>query len=164
MLYLGGFLVYLTFFSFCLFLEKKRTRKWNAVLHPKMRWGTDVTITLYCAALIYTVFFTIISVILADNIFYFRIMMIAFIMLIFFSLVSKISLVITNEKITRTHLIGKTVIAIDAVEFVSNGFFIIIKGENKVIWICTKGYESGLQEIRKRLLQICYSHGLNAKS
>lgn len=61
-------LIYLSLFILCVGIEIKRNKKWNSIFYPKSRFDSKAIDTIYCISFVYMTFFTIINLIIDENI------------------------------------------------------------------------------------------------
>lgn len=150
-----SYLIYLSLFMLCVGIEIKRNKKWDSIFYPKSRFDSKAIDAIYCISFVCMTFFTIINLIIGDTIeLCICIILCGLAMLLSAFFLSKTYILITNDKIIKKSLFGKTIINIKSIKSIETGYFIKIKSKNNLIVLETKFYDSGIINIKKRLNEI----------
>lgn len=148
-------LIYLLVFVICFMLEIRRNMKWNLIKYPKSRLESQGITAIYFILFIIEVFFMIINLLIGESAdLCVSITLVELLMMFMVFILSRVSIVITDDKIIKKNFLGKTIIRIKEIRSIEFGYFITIKTQQEQIRLETKFYDSSLINIENRLSEI----------
>jgi len=145
-------LIFILFFTISLTFQIKRNKIWNNINYVKSRYDIKGIFAIHCISFIYMLFFLIINLIIGEDVkLCIGMTLCSMIMLFMGFLVSRISIMITNDKIIKKSILSKSFIKINEIIDIEEGYFIIIRSKTKLIKIETKFYDKEIIEVKKLL-------------
>ncbi len=148
--------VYFVILVPCIFIEINRNKRWEKIIAVKTRYERIVIVGLYIFSFAFLLFFTIINLIIGEEIMMAIMNNVAAALIMFTTmLISRIGFILTETEVIRIHLIGKTSIKYNEISYVKIGAIDLkIKSETRTIRIELRRYDNQIKEVRKKLNEI----------